>query len=92
MDWRRNRHRRNKRVQCPCCDRWFARKQTNTHHIHPKEWYHGSGETVRVCLECHKEFEVANPHNWVWSIQECECRWNTFIEFKHLKNPQVIPA
>lgn len=80
------------RIKCPCCDQLFKKEETNIHHIWPQCWYHKSGPLARPCLECHNEFNRLNPMNYVWSIIECQERWNKFIELKHLSHKQSIAS
>lgn len=56
----------------------MKKREQSTHHVWPKEWYHGSGPTAEVCVTCHREFEKLNPHNFVWTVRECEKRWADF--------------
>jgi hypothetical protein len=50
--------KKSKKGICPKCG---AKCNLTTHHILPKRFWHGSGNTLLICRDCHDKLETHIP-------------------------------
>ena len=70
-------------VCCPICEAYYSHKNPRTHHhVLPKRFFMGAGETIELCRQCHNELEKLIPAHIQLEIPEYRKIVQVFIKNK----------